>query len=202
MTLSAHTGLTEYFKDSVHQSMMSLKISASPDAEFYLVHLLTRFASSDLFFERDSSGRIEDKALALRLADAAFASRSEKLPQLKKMGDVALFVSGFFADSFFKKVISADYYIHMGEAAYTFVSQLLNHDEGKVMADLFEELSGNFVHFVDVLSDVSDRTHLASDQNLLKLYERWLKTGSERTRDMLIQSGLIPNEMMKARYEQ
>ncbi len=198
----ASSDLQEYFKDTVHHSVIHLHTNASADAEYYLVQLLTRFASSDAFFDHDEQGQIQDKAMAIRLSDAVFSDKAAKIQQLKKMGDVALFVAGFFSDSFFKKVVGTDYYIRMGGVAYQFLSRIMNQNDGKPIADLFEELSTNFVPFVDVLNDVSDKAHLGSDQNLLKLYERWLKTGSERTRQMLVQSGLIPNEMLKVKYEQ
>lgn len=194
--------LPEFFKEKVSKSLNHLRIEASPDAEYYLVQLLTSFAQSQKLYEQDEKGEIIDKALALRLFDAMLATPSEKIPIFKKMGDIALYVSGFFADSFFRKIVKADYYIHMGEAAYLSASQLLNNDSKKTLKELFEELSSRFTKFVDVLTDVAESAHLQSDQSLLKLYERWLKTGSERTRDLLLQAGVVPNHLIKTGYTQ
>ena len=55
---------------------------------------------------------------------------------------------------------------------------------------------------MDVISEVADTSGIKTDQNLLKLYEKWLKTGSERTRELLIREGIIPNEMIKTKFAQ
>lgn len=200
--LVAHKSLPEFFKETIHLSLHSLQVQASPEAEFYLVHLLTTFSQAEKFFDPNEEGSLQDKALAIRYFEAVLASPSKKISALKKMGDVALYTSGFFADSFFKKIVGADYYIQMGEAAYASVSHLMNATTGRTIKDLFSELAANFIRFVDVLSDVADRSYMTSDKTLLKLYERWLATGSQRVYDLLIQEGMIPNQLVKTGYTQ
>ena len=41
---------------------------------------------------------------------------------------------------------------------------------------------------------LSDRTRSEElrDRDLLRLYERWLRTGSERIRKLLLEAGLLP----------
>ena len=56
-------------------------------------------------------------------------------------------------------------------------------------ADVFGELAEKFVPVVDVLSDISDRSR-SSNRDVLRLYERWLRTGSERDRNLLARKGL------------
>ena len=58
---------------------------------------------------------------------------------------------------------------------------------------IFAELADKFVAFVDVLSEVSARTLLTSDADLLRLYEKWLRTGSRRDGDLLAERGIVPN---------
>ena len=61
--------------------------------------------------------------------------------------------------------------------------------------DLFTELSDNFDAFVGVLADVADATvamSLESSRGLLKVYERWLKTGSDRLASALTSRGVVP----------
>jgi hypothetical protein len=57
---------------------------------------------------------------------------------------------------------------------------------------VFAELADNFVRFVDVLSEVSERASLGSNVDLLRLYERWLKTGSRRSGQLLAERGVVP----------
>ena len=45
---------------------------------------------------------------------------------------------------------------------------------------------------MDVLADVSERTAVTSSGDLLRLYEKWLKTGSRRSGDLLTARGIVP----------
>ena len=109
---------------------------------------------------------------------------------MRHLGDHALFVSGFFGDSLARKVVDIDYYQQIGRTAYRDVATGLS---GRGSATgwmlLYRELSGRFGDFVDVLAEVGDRSRPSRSQNLLRLYERYLLTGSERDRRRLIQSG-------------
>ena len=61
--------------------------------------------------------------------------------------------------------------------------------------DLFAELAENFDAFVGVLTDVADATvatGMESPRGLLKVYERWLKTGSDRLASALTSRGVVP----------
>jgi hypothetical protein len=40
---------------------------------------------------------------------------------------------------------------------------------------------------------VSERTFCASNADLLRLYEKWLKTGSRRSGQLLVERGVVPN---------
>ena len=108
---------------------------------------------------------------------------------LRQVGDLSLFISGFFGDSLRRKLVDVDYYASIGGTAYTALSRF----ETDALASVFAELAENFVAFVDVLSEVSERTSCASNADLLRLYERWLRTGSQRSGQLLIERGVVPN---------
>ena len=57
-------------------------------------------------------------------------------------------------------------------------------------------MSKKFAAFVEVLSEVSERTSLTSDSDLLRLYEKWMRTGSKRNGDLLAENGIVPNESL------
>ena len=61
------------------------------------------------------------------------------------------------------------------------------------LSPTFAELSAKFGEFVDVLADVSDHTSLAGKQDVLRIYERWVRTGSRRDGDLLVERGVVPN---------
>src|SRR5207244_1985597 len=108
---------------------------------------------------------------------------------LKEIGDLTLFTSGFFSDSLRGKLVDIDYYVSMGGTAYTALSRY----ETDTFSPVFAELAEKFIAFVDVLSEVSERTSCASNADLLRLYERWLKTGSRRSCQLLLERGVVPH---------
>jgi hypothetical protein len=69
--------------------------------------------------------------------------------------------------------------------------------ESDTLSPVFAELGEKFVGFVDVLNEVSERTSCASNADLLRLYEKWLRTGSPRSGQLLVERGVVPNASLK-----
>ena len=61
---------------------------------------------------------------------------------------------------------------------------------GRAFGGVFAELGQKFQQFVDVLNDVRHQALASSDADLLRLYEVWQKTGSERARRLLRENGV------------
>ncbi len=175
----------EYFKELVDGALTRQGIAAGELTAFYVVQLLTGFMQR----------RIADDAepLAMKLARALDSGGSEQRASLKEIGDVSLFISGFFADSLRRKLVDVDYYVSIGGCAYN----VLRRHETDTFSPVFAELADNFVSFVDVLSEVSERSACGSNMDLLRLYERWLKTGSARSGRLLVERGVVPNASLK-----
>lgn len=193
--------LPEFFKERVDLAISHLRIRVSPDAEFYLVNLLTSFSQTEKLFEVNDKGELVDQALAYQFFESLTSPREKRIPLLKKMGDVSLYISGFFSDSLFKKLLDLNYYRQMGHTAYSSLSNILpENPRGSDLKGLYDELAHNFNAFVDLISQVADSTSLKSDQSILKLYERWLATGSERARELLCNQGIIPNGLAKTKF--
>jgi hypothetical protein len=57
---------------------------------------------------------------------------------------------------------------------------------------------------MDVLSLISERTATThpSETDILRLYEKWLRTGSVRDGQRLVEHGLIPNQSIGTRFIQ
>ena len=85
----------------------------------------------------------------------------------------------------------------MGEYAYGSLSRAVD-----ALRDVFAELARKFVGFSDVLADISERTALASNHDVLRLYEKWLRTGSTRDGQKLIERGIVPNSSIGKRFLQ
>ena len=161
---------------------------------------MTLFARSEEFYEDDGE-TYGLRPLALLMADAADAPSIEVRSQfLQRIGDVALFISGFFSDSLASKAVDVDYYIYMGENAYGSLSEEIRGTfRGNAFADVYRELATKFQVLIDVLNEVRDSAGGGSDVNVLRTYEVWLKTGSRRAENLLRQQGIVPIADAKAK---
>ncbi len=121
----------------------------------------------------------------------------EQRTRLKNLGDFSLFTAGFFSDSIKRQHIDVDYYVSMGEYTYGSLSRAED-----AFREVFAELSSKFVGFSDVLADISERTTLTSNNDLLRIYEKWLRTGSHRDSQKLIERGIVPNSSVGKRFLQ
>jgi hypothetical protein len=175
----------EYFKDLVASSLARQHVRAADLTEYYLVNLLCQYIRLDAA----SAVRDDGEPLAVRLARALQSGGSEQRARLRSLGDFSLFMSGFFSDSFRRRLVDVDYYVSMGEYAYG----SLGRREEDAFSEVFTELARKFVGFTDVLADISERTALGSHTDVLRLYEKWLRTGSERDGQRLIERGILPN---------
>lgn len=185
-TMVRRESAIEYFKELVDGSLARQGVVAGELTTFYVVQLLTGF------LQRRAADDAEP--LALKLARALESGGSEQRASLKEIGDVSLFISGFFADSLRRKLVDVDYYVSIGGCAYN----ALRRHETDTFSSVFAELADNFVSFVDVLSEVSERSACGSNMDLLRLYERWLKTGSPRSGHLLVERGIVPNASLRS----
>ena len=184
-TMVRRESAIEYFKELVDGAMARQGIAAGELTAFYVVQLLTGFLQRRI--------ADDDEPLGVKLVRALDSGGSEQRASLKEIGDVSLFISGFFADSLRRKLVDVDYYVSIGGCAYN----VLRRHETDTFSPVFAELADNFVSFVDVLSEVSERSACGSNMDLLRLYERWLKTGSARSGRLLVERGVVPNASLK-----
>lgn len=185
--------LLDYFRSSIEVVISEQGVQVEPHATHYVVNLLTLYSRSEELYDDDGEA-FGVKPLALMLADAADApSVAERNHSLQRIGDVALFISGFFADSLADQPVDLDYYIHMGGSAYGSLSEEVRGTfRGQVFADTYSELAAKFQVLVDVLNEVRDRERQESDIDLLRTYSVWRKTGSKRAENLLRQQGVVP----------
>jgi hypothetical protein len=169
-----------YFRELVESALARQRLTATEDTAFYIVHLLASY------LQRSSDEEAEP--LVVRLAQALGSDGLRQRAGLKAIGDESLFVSGFFADSLHRGLVDVGYYVAIGGAAY----DALGRQETDACSPVFAELARKFVGFVDVLSDISARTSCASNVDLLRLYEKWLRTGSPRSAQLLAEKGVMP----------
>ncbi len=185
--------LRDYFRTSIDDVIAVQGVHVDPHATHYVVNMMTLFSRSDQFYQDDGE-TCGLKPLALMLADAADAPSTEHRNQtLQRIGDVALFISGFFVESLANKAVDIDYYMTMGESAYGSLSEEVRGTfRGNAFADVYLELATKFQILIDVLHEVRASAREESDVNLLRTYEIWLKTGSRRAEKQLRQQGIVP----------
>ena len=185
----------EYFRDLIESALARRHLRANELTSYYLVDLLCRFVRPDQRIPfNDDTG----EPLALRLARALESGGMEQRARLRNLGDFSLFISGYFPDSLRRRVVDVDYYVSMGEYAY---SSLGRRDED-AFGEVFCELARKFVSFMDVLGEVSERTGASSSTDVLRLYEKWLRTGSPRDGQRLADRGIAPNVSIGKKFLQ
>ena len=185
--------LQEYFHTSINDVVSRQHVDIDPHAAHYVVNLLTIFSRSDDFYEEHAE-HYGLRPLALMLADAANTDRiDERNYLLRRIGDVALFIAGFFADGLAGKVVDVDYYVYMGGNAYGSLSdEMRGTVRGQAVASVYRELALKFQVLVDVLNEIADGAKANTDVDLLRVYELWLKTRSRRAEALLRQNGVEP----------
>ena len=192
-TVVAVPNLREFFHDSVQKALRNQRVAVDDHTEHYVVNVLTMFARSEELYERTAEG-VRLKPLAHMLADASAAQSSlQRDEALRRLGDVSLFIAGFFAQSFARKLVDIDYHIAMGGRAYGTLAENMRYSmRGQAFATVFLELAAKFQRLVDVLNDVAEMAYQHTDKDILRLYEIWLKTGSPRAFAILQRLGVAP----------
>ena len=192
-SLVAVTSLREFFRDAFHAASEHQHLDIDEQSEAYVVNLLTMFSRADALYEQTADG-LRIRPLAHMLADALDAPTAlARQRALQRLGDVSLFVAGFFARSFARKLVDIDYHIAMGGNAYSSLADTMQRSmSGRTIADIYAELARNFQRLVDALNEVSEMSYRHTDADVLRLYEIWLKTGSRRAHGLLQQLGVQP----------
>ena len=176
----------EYFREVVSESLAQRRLHVGEATEFYLVNLLAERLRGD---RRGAGAREEaNEPLALMLKRALEGDREARWRNLKQLGDTSLFVSGFFGDSLSRSLVDVNYYIAMGERAYDALSEEPRAPSGAHA--LFAELAERFPQLVDLLAEIAELSELRSNRGLLRLYDRFLATGSERIARQLRERGV------------
>jgi hypothetical protein len=193
MTSLEHTGIMEYFKEAVEDATERLKVEISDNTEFYVVDLLSRYTNINTLTSTKLVS--EEKTFAELFMESYELKTEGRARILKYIGDTTLFLTGFFSDSFQRCLVDVDYYASLGQTSYR---NLLDLVAVRVvrwgLEEVFDELSGKFFQLMDVLAEVSEASGPRHAADLLRIYERWLRTRSKRDEKLLRKTGIIPTE--------
>jgi hypothetical protein len=168
--------------------------TASTDAtRAYVAALLADFATPTSLCQTAL-----DRPFTLQLADAYDSVGHERFERLRALGDGALYLRGFFSEHLETRGVALRYVSAVGARAYDGAASMLRRGAGtdaSSVPDVLGELSERFDAFVALLSSVADRIVAQSGAGaggVLRLYERWLRTGSEELARALGAHGLLP----------
>lgn len=185
--LTLATTVDEFFHEVVSDALSAKQLSASEPAGWYLVNLLGELTTI----------RLPDEPLGLKLAAAADGGSErpgERVRALKEVGDTALVLSGFFAESLGRGLVDVDYYVSLGKSAYGQLARQLgaaHRSAGpRSITEVYGELAENFPDFVQVLAEVKKRVEFGQS-DVLRLYDVWLRTRDEWVEGKLREAGLI-----------
>lgn len=185
----------DFFREVVTHSLSKLKVRVPPEIEFYLVNLLSRFVNTENLFTREKDGQFNLRPLALQIKDAMEESEAHhRMLLFRQVGDVSLYTAGYFCESLDRRAVDVDYYIDLGGVAY---GQVASVSQEAPLRKMYTELADRFKTCVQVLQEVSEITLPKTEKDLLRLYERWQRTGSERAARSLQEAGILPIKTLK-----
>lgn len=186
----------EFFVDRIDDAFKRLKFEPLALSRKYLVDLLEHFMFAKNLFTEDSDGKLRRESLAEMYLKAQNSPTPLRVDLLKRLGDSSLYISGFFGDSLSRKIVDIDYYVDMGGVAYGSLAQTTSDE---LSSRMFNEFSTRFPQFVDVLTFISQDTKIQSNADLLRLYNRYLATGSRLAEEQLMEKGLLNADIQKVK---
>jgi hypothetical protein len=193
-TIIATNSITGFFEEVVDDAIKTRGVEVTDGATSYVVGLLTDYARPD-----HAAKSHMERPLAFLLDEALHTVEpGERFDRLRTLGDAVLYSCGFFADHFTARGVEKTYLFGIGTTAYGAASSMLLlpvADDANKSVDIFGELATKFESIVQIISEVADSTIAKSAPGatgVLKLYERWLKTGSSTLANELHAHGFVP----------
>ncbi|HZO13063.1 MAG TPA: hypothetical protein VFB62_07385 [Polyangiaceae bacterium] len=176
-----------FFEEVVHEAIVARRVPATNAAEHYLALMLSDYA-------RGEGGAQLDRPVTFLLRDALALKGAERFEQLRKIGDAVLYALGFFGPAMTRRGTDREYVIAVGSSAYGHASAMLELGGADSAHNVLQELARKYDRFADVLALVADNSLATGrdDASVLRLYERWLHTGSDRLAEALGAAGLWP----------
>lgn len=175
--------LESLFHENLGRALATQRVDADPMTEHYLVTLLAGFAARP----------VDDTPLAVKLLASLDAAPAERRRALRDVGDTSLYVSGFFSESFARRIVDVDYYIGLGGSAY---GELARSGVGvgrDPHGEVYQRLSHDFARFVGVIELVAQwLMPPVGPQDIVRLYDKFRQTGSSWAARKLAQAGVTP----------
>ena len=150
---------------------------------FYSSDVLDKFALSETYFEI-TEGRMREKVLGMKLLEASLLPREEQRRVYQDVGDTALMVCGYFAESVTKKkILDTAYYMQLGATAYSHLNNVVpKHLD---VPSFFNVLASSFVPLTSLISMLASRDRFDNERHLI------LQKENVQDRELLA-AGIVP----------
>ena len=174
----------EHFTEVVKEACAQRHVKTQPQIEAYLVQLLKYYLDSKNLHQSapNESGESPPQTFAEMYLKAINSESTKKKELMRTLADRSLYLTGFFSEHFQRKIVDMDYYVEIGSAAYQNLSTWTRED---TLSAVYSTFSKRFQEYVEVLNYISEKSLVQSDQNVLRLYDRYLRTGSDLAREKL-----------------
>lgn len=182
--------MNQFFHEVVVDALRTRHVDATDEAAGYLVGILCDYAHPT-----EEAHSPFSEPLTFLLRDALEASGPDRLRRLRSLGDGVLYALGFFGEHLTQRGADRKYIEQVGASAYQHAAASMRlRTRHSAELTLYSELATKFQRFAAVLSDVAEGTigaMVRDSQSLVKVYERWLRTGSNRLAGELGLHGIV-----------
>ena len=185
----------EPFKDYIKKELHLADSSLSCEVKNYLADLLYFYLRGDRFYEyQHDLGSDCEKTFVSLYGKIHSARTNEKIYLFKKMGDLSLYISGFFRSSIQKKVVDVSYYENMGQSAYGYLADCYSSQ-----SNVFQSLYQQFKDLAENLFYIQKKSELRDNKNSIALYKEYMeqKHPSSALKRLLQESQLSHEEEME-----
>lgn len=183
-----HQTLDGFFDELMKDALAKERLVLSESTASYLLRLMADFGQPEALFGGCKPEEPGTPALVWLYERAVTAGPKEQFHHYRQLGDVSLFVSGFFSQHLERSLVDADYYARMGCSAYDRAASLATG----AFHEVFEQLAATFDRVVDVLTRIAEQTTLPVPQDVMSLYQRWSRSGGEDLSRRLARAGAFP----------
>jgi hypothetical protein len=180
------SNLKGYFFDGLNCLNKKSLCPVPESVIFYSSDVLDKFALSQDFFEV-SEGKVREKILGMKLLEASQLNREEQRKVYKEVGDMALLVCGYFAESTHKKLVDSHYYAQLGKMAYGHLNSFK-----PTFLDIpcfYGMIATCFESLTTLMSLMASQSRTGSEHNLI--FQKVMQDQQVSEKEMLV-SGMIP----------
>ena len=192
--LDLSADVSAFFAGLVGDAIEKQHLDATGATRAYVSSLLADYAKPGAL-TRDAL----ERPVTLLLAEAKESVGRERFERLRALGDGTLYVCGFFGEHLETRGVALRYVISVGAEAYDSAASMLrapSAGEASSAPDVFGELAARFEAFVELIESIAARLGAQSvgttPGGIVRLYERWLRTGSSEIASKLSAHGLMP----------